>query len=202
MREEQIDLRGLICADRAERIGVALAEPGLESLCVLVSDDAKADHARDTAARLGWTATIQPQGADRLVMLTRSGKPAPVAAPATSPPATGRPLRVLGFITSPVRGVGDEPLGRILMRAFIKTLKELQPLPDQLIFVNSGVRLTTKGSELTADLRELESRGVRILSCGTCLDYYQLKDALEVGTVTNMHEIVTSLVAADRVLKP
>ena len=98
--------------------------------------------------------------------------------------------------------MGDEQLGRVLMRAFVKTLKELDPLPERLIFVNSAVRLTTKGSELIADLRELESRGVRILSCGTCLDYYQLKDVLEIGTVTNMHEIVTSLIAADRVLKP
>lgn len=116
--------------------------------------------------------------------------------------AAGQPLRVVGFITASVLGVGDEQLGRILMRAFIKTLKELNPLPERLIFVNSGVRLTTEGSELIADLRELEARGVRMLSCGTCLDYYQLKDALAVGTVTNMFEIVTSLVAADRVLRP
>lgn len=201
MGDKQIDLRGLICADRAERIGAALAEPGLESLRVLVSDDAKAEHARDTAARWGWTATVHPQGADRLVVLTRSGKPAPVAAPAISSQPGGHPLRVLGFITSHVMGVGDEQLGRILMRAFVKTLKELQPLPAQLIFVNSGVRLTTKGSELIADLRELENRGVQILSCGTCLDYYQLTDALEVGGVTNMYEMATALVAAERVLK-
>jgi selenium metabolism protein YedF len=179
-----------------------LAESGLESLRVVVSDDAKADHARDTAARLGWSATIRQQETDRLVVLTRSGKPAPVAGPALAPHATGQPLRVVGFITSNVMGVGDEQLGRILMRAFVKTLKELNPLPAQLVFANSGVRLTTKGSDLIADLRELESRGVRILSCGTCLDYYQLMDALEVGTVTNMYEMTVALVAADRVLKP
>lgn len=116
--------------------------------------------------------------------------------------SAGQPLRVVGFITASVLGMGDEQLGRILMRSFIKTLKELNPLPERLIFVNSGVRLTTEGSELIADLRELEAHGVRMLSCGTCLDYYQLKDALAVGTVTNMFEIVTSLVAADRVLRP
>lgn len=203
MAEKQIDLRGLICADRAERIRAVLAEPGVEALRIIVDDDAKADHARDTAARLGWAAAAQRQGAEVHVVLTRSENAAPVAAPAVAPQqAVGQPLRVVGFITSSVMGVGDEQLGRVLMRAFIKTLKELNPLPERLIFVNSGVRLTTPGSELLADLRELEGRGVRITSCGTCLDYYHLQDSLQVGTVTNMHEIATSLVAADRVLKP
>jgi len=202
MEEKQLDLRGLVCADRAERIRAALAESGLESLRIVVDDDAKADHARDTAERLGWSAAVQRQGAEVHVVLTRgkSGTPAPAPAAALQP--SGHPPCVVGFITSSVLGVGDEQLGRVLMRAFVKTLKELDPLPERLIFVNSGVRLTTRGSELIADLRELESRGVRILSCGTCLDYYQLKDALEVGAVTNMYETVTALAAADRVLKP
>jgi selenium metabolism protein YedF len=81
-------------------------------------------------------------------------------------------------------------------------LKELDPLPERVFFVNSGVRLTTRGSALLGDLRELEQRGVRLLSCGTCLDYYHLQDALEIGTVTNMYDIAAALVAADRVLKP
>lgn len=202
MEEKQLDLRGLVCADRAERIRAALAETGLESLRIVVDDDAKADHARDTAERLGWAAAVQRQGAEVHVILTRDKNGTPVPAPAAALQPSGRPPRVVGFITSSVLGVGDEQLGRVLMRAFVKTLKELDPLPERLIFVNSGVRLTTSGSELIADLRELESCGVRILSCGTCLDYYQLKDSLEVGTVTNMYEIVTSLAASDRVLKP
>lgn len=202
MEEKQLDLRGLICADRAERIRAALAESGLESLRIVVDDDAKADHARDTAAPLGWAAAVQRRGAEVHVVLTRDKSETPAPAPGVALQPTGRPLRVVGYITSSVLGVGDEQLGRVLMRAFLKTLKELDPLPERLLFVNNGVRLTTNGSELIADLRELESRGVRILSCGTCLDYYQLQDALEIGVVTNMHDIVTSLIAADRVLKP
>jgi len=202
MEEKQLDVRGLICADRAERIRAALAESGLESLRIVVDDDAKADHARDTAAPLGWAAAVQRRGAEVHVVLTRDKRGTPAPAPGVALQPNGRPLRVVGYITSSVLGVGDEQLGRVLMRAFVKTLKELDPLPERLLFVNNGVRLTTNGSELIADLRELESRGVRILSCGTCLDYYQLQDALEIGVVTNMHDIVTSLIAADRVLKP
>ena len=202
MAEQYLDLRGLICADRAERIRAALGAPGLEALRVVVDDDAKADHARDTAGRLGWVAVIEHQGADVHVVLRRSESGAPEAATALAARPAGEPLRVVVYVSSSLMGVGDEQLGRILMRAFIKTLKELDPLPEKLLFVNSGVRLTTQGSELIADLRDLEGRGVRILSCGTCLDYYHLNEALQVGTATNIFEITTSLVAADRVLKP
>lgn len=213
MTEKQLDLRGLICADRAERIRAAFAEPGLDALRVVVDDQAKAEHAQSTAAACGWTAQIQPQGGGFHVLLrpgtnaldaapAATATAAPAAAAATEPPFGGCPLQVVAYLNSSELGMGDEQLGRILMRAFIKTLKELDPLPERVFFVNSGVRLTTRGSALLGDLRELEQRGVRLLSCGTCLDYYHLQDALEIGTVTNMYDIAAALVAADRVLKP
>lgn len=213
MPEKQLDLRGLICADRAEQIRAALAEPGLDSLRVVVDDQAKADHAQRTAAAVGWAAEIQPQSEGFHVLLrpaaTASGTfaagtatVAPAVAPASEPQREGHSLQFVVYLNSSELGVGDEQLGRILMRAFIKTLKELDPLPKCVFFVNSGVRLTTRGSELLGDLRELERRGVRLLSCGTCLDYYHLQEALEIGTVTNMYDIAAALVAADRVLKP
>ena len=106
------------------------------------------------------------------------------------------------LITSDQLGTGDERLGRLLMRAFLKTLKELDALPGQAIFMNSGVRLSTEGSDLLDDLRALESRGVEIMSCGTCLDYYGLLDALRVGRKSNMFEIATALLAAEQVVRP
>ncbi len=88
------------------------------------------------------------------------------------------------------------------MRAFFKTLKEVSPKPKKMIFINSGVRLTTQGSDVIESLREIEATGTAILSCGTCLDYYHLKDKLGVGVVSNMFDIATSLVEADRIVKP
>ncbi len=68
--------------------------------------------------------------------------------------------------------------------------------------MNSGVFLTTEGSDLLEDLRGLAHEGIEILSCGTCLDYYKLKEKLEIGTVSNMFEIVALMADADRVLRP
>jgi selenium metabolism protein YedF len=103
--------------------------------------------------------------------------------------------------TSDRLGTGDERLGEILMKAFLNTLWDNEPKPAKLMFINDGVRLTTEGSEVLDTLRLLEKDGVEIFSCGTCLEYYKLKDDLRVGKVTNMYETVHSLMDAGKVIK-
>jgi len=95
------------------------------------------------------------------------------------------------LFTSNKIGKGDDTLGQVLMKGYIYTLSEMTELPKYIMFVNSGVELTTKGSESIDDLRALEDRGVEILSCGTCLDYLSIDlSDLAVGSVTNMYTIV------------
>lgn len=91
--------------------------------------------------------------------------------------------------SSNAMGKGSEELGRILIKSFIYTVAESKPYPKSMLFFNSGVYLTCEGSEVIEDLRKLESEGVEILSCGTCLDYYKLKEKLQVGQITNMYTI-------------
>lgn len=90
-------------------------------------------------------------------------------------------------------GEGSDELGNILMKGYIYTLTESIPFPSALLFLNNGVRLTVEGSPVLDDLRKLQSEGVEILSCGTCLDFYNLKDKLSVGEVTNMYTIVEKM---------
>lgn len=90
-------------------------------------------------------------------------------------------------------GEGSDELGSILMKGYIYTLTEAIPFPSTLLFLNGGVKLTTEGSPVLDDLLKLQSEGVEILSCGTCLDYFGLKDKLAVGEVTNMYTIVEKL---------
>ncbi|MBN1190904.1 MAG: sulfurtransferase-like selenium metabolism protein YedF [Dehalococcoidales bacterium] len=105
------------------------------------------------------------------------------------------------LITSDVLGTGDRQLGEILMKAFLNTLWDAEPRPARLLFLNDGVRLTTEGSDVLDSLRLLEDAGVEIFSCGTCLDYYQLKDKLKVGSVTNMYDTVDTLLSSAKVIK-
>jgi len=94
------------------------------------------------------------------------------------------------LISRDVFGEGISKLGKLLLKNYLYTLLEATNLPNCILFVNSGVYLTSEGSDCVNTLKELESRGVELLSCGTCLDFYGLKDKLLVGKVTNMYEIV------------
>lgn len=99
-------------------------------------------------------------------------------------------------------GDGSDELGHILMKSFIFAVTQLDELPDKMIFYNGGARLTVEGSESLEDLRNLEEQGVEILTCGTCLDYYGLKEKLAVGGVTNMYSIVEILQSSVSVIRP
>ena len=94
------------------------------------------------------------------------------------------------FISSDKMGEGNDELGRVLIKGFIYTLTECKPYPKHIILVNGGVKLSTENEATIENLKILEKAGVEILSCGTCLDYYGLKEELQVGTVTNMYTIV------------
>jgi selenium metabolism protein YedF len=110
--------------------------------------------------------------------------------------------KLLVFIDGETVGRGSEELGAILMRSFLLTLKELNPLPWRIIFINSGVKLAVDGSPYIGALNDLVAIGAEILSCGTCLDYYRVKDRLMVGRISNMYEIESSFLEATNVIKP
>jgi selenium metabolism protein YedF len=110
--------------------------------------------------------------------------------------------KVLVFIDGETIGKGNDELGRILMRSFLYTLKDLETRPWRIIFIYTGVKLAAEGSEYLDILKEIESLGVEILSCGTCLDYFNLKDRLKAGRISNMNEIVSSFIGATNVIKP
>ncbi|MPQ44189.1 sulfurtransferase-like selenium metabolism protein YedF [Clostridium tarantellae] len=105
------------------------------------------------------------------------------------------------LISSDLLGDGDVNLGEILMKGYIYTLSESDIIPEKLVFINSGVKLTVKGSSVLESLNKLIDRGVEILCCGTCLDFYGIKDGLEVGNITNMYTIVEIINSYGKVIK-
>ncbi|MEA1921161.1 MAG: sulfurtransferase-like selenium metabolism protein YedF [Pseudomonadota bacterium] len=123
--------------------------------------------------------------------------------PSESPksPDSKTPNRYIVYIDSSNMGSGDEKLGHILMKAFLKTLPELKSLPKSIIFLNDGVFLTTTDSPEIETIKSLETSGCTILVCGTCLDFYNLKDKLGVGQISNMFEIASLMTGSDKVVR-
>ena len=99
-------------------------------------------------------------------------------------------------------GHGHDELGKVLMKGFIFALTQQDTLPSDVLFYNGGATLTVEGSASLEDLKNLADQGVEILTCGTCLNYYNLSDKLAVGEVTNMYAIVEKLTTADLVVMP
>ena len=130
---------------------------------------------------------------------------APGAAAAAEEPAVScipdrRGSTVYAFGTN-VMGSGNDELGAALMKGFIYAVSQLEELPKTMLFYNGGVKLTTEGSASLEDLKSLQAQGVEILSCGTCLDFYGLKDKLRVGGITNMYVIAQTMAEAGNVVK-
>ncbi|MBM3437181.1 MAG: sulfurtransferase-like selenium metabolism protein YedF, partial [Bacteroidetes bacterium] len=97
-------------------------------------------------------------------------------------------------------GEGDHELGLVLAGSLLNTIREYDILPKKIIFLNSGINLVLKGAPALVHLAELEKRGVEIITCGTCLNYFDKTDQLAVGRITNMYEILDSMVKAGRVV--
>lgn len=108
-------------------------------------------------------------------------------------------MKVL-FVNSERIGQGDDVLGAKLMGSFFYSLVRATGKPEKVVFMNSGVRLTCKGSAALDDLKLLAADGVQIFSCGTCLDYYGLKEKLAVGEVGTMNDTVDAMMAAEDVV--
>lgn len=104
-------------------------------------------------------------------------------------------------IASDRMGHGNDELGKVLMKGFIYAVSQLEELPKTILFYNGGATITCEGSASLEDLKNMEAQGVEILTCGTCLDYYGLKEKLAVGSVTNMYSIVEKLAQADKIIK-
>jgi selenium metabolism protein YedF len=105
-------------------------------------------------------------------------------------------------ISSNAMGSGDEAFGKTLMKGFLFALLKQDTLPDIILFYNSGAFIVTEGSDSLEDLKCLEDEGVEIMTCGACLDHYEIKDKVQVGSITNMYSIAEVMLNAGLIIKP
>ena len=116
--------------------------------------------------------------------------------------AIAKEEKMVVVLSSDKMGEGDEELGKVLIKGFIYAITQLDKYPKAVLLYNSGVKLSSEGSDSIGDLKVLEDHGVEILSCGTCLNFYNLQDKLQVGKVTNMYSIVEELSVATNIIRP
>lgn len=173
---------------------------GPETIEVLVDNEVAVQNVTKMAESSGGQVHSEKLGdAEYKVTISMQGAPQVQEDAACIPDAKGDLVVV---VSSDRMGTGNDELGKVLIKGFIFAVTQLDTLPKAMLFYNGGVTLTTEGSPALEDLKSLEAQGVEIMSCGTCLDYYGLKDKLVVGSVTNMYNIVETQAKAARVIKP
>lgn len=205
--EKVIDMRGRACPEPVIETRKALGDIPSGTLDVRVDNEDSAENVRRTAKSLGLDVVVtKTSDSDFTVEIIKIGDPSREV-PDTEPYLPACEIEVASkgtavLIASETFGEGAKELGDILMRAFIKTLGQMKPHPSHIIFLNTGVKLVAEGSVLIADVKALETAGVDVQVCGTCLDYYHLKEKLKAGRVSNMFDIVSVLTTAARVVRP
>jgi selenium metabolism protein YedF len=192
-----VDCRGLACPQPVIQSRKAMAEA--DQVTTIVDNATSMSNVSRMAAREGFAVEVEEKDDGLYLHMSKVGNPsAESAVLAEARDGAGGPTVVL--IPSDGMGRGDQELGGILIRSFLHTLQEVEPLPDTIIFLNAGVKLTVEGSPVVEDLEALEQRDVEILACGTCLGHFGLKDKIVVGQVSNMYSIAESLLAAGSVV--
>ncbi len=192
---ETLDCRGQQCPQPVVQTRkLMLAQPA-SALKVLVDDDVSRDNVTRLAKSLGYSASVNQVESNFEISLT------PGLAPEKAIVGTAKPGPIVIFIASDEMGRGDSKLGQILMKNFIFTLIEADTSPDAIYFVNNGVKLTVGGSDVIEPLAELANRGVDIASCGLCLEFFNVKETLAVGRISNMLELVNALESAGNIIR-
>jgi len=105
-------------------------------------------------------------------------------------------------ISAASMGRGSDELGWALLQTYIQTIKDVDPLPEKILFYNEGVRLVTEESGALDALCALQKQGVEIFACGTCLDFFKLTSAIKVGRISNMFDIMHAVNSAAKVVSP
>jgi len=212
MAEITVDARGLACPKPLIMTKAALAKlaVGREMTVIIDNETSKQNVERFLKDNGATSSCNDDAGVFTLkVLKQRMDLPRPNAQEYCVPQPLNNPEPGRNEQNPPVilfknnkMGFGPDELGSILIKAFINTIKELSPLPSALIFYNNGIHLTVEGSPVLDPLLDIQNRGVTILVCGTCLDYFNKKALLKVGTISNMFTILETLANAHHVIAP
>jgi selenium metabolism protein YedF len=200
-----IDCRGLNCPEPVLKTKQALEEGAPAGLTIIIDNEGSKNNVERFARSQGCTATATAL-ADGSYEVAITGVPAAAATQDVDPSAFAcTPAgdgHLICIVPADSMGRGSDELGWALLQNYVKTLKELSPLPAKIFFYNSGVKIVATDNKAVEAVIEMEQRGVEIWACGTCLEFFHLETELKVGRITNMFDIVNSMAKASHIISP
>ena len=189
----KVNAIGEVCPKPVIMTKKALKE--IESGVVEVSVDniTSKENVEKMAKEMGHTFVTREEGNVFVITITKAGE---------KQEKSSEEENIVISIGSDKMGEGEDELGKILIKGFIYALTEAETLPKTVLLYNKGVLLASTFEDTVKDLKVLEERGVEILSCGTCANFYHVQEQIKVGTLTNMYTILERQMKAAKVIKP
>jgi len=196
-----LDCRNIDCPGPVLKTKKAIEQQGASEIKIIVDNDAAVENVTRFLNFHEFEVSVESDG----LISTIEGKSTgeiikQVASQENETSESDSNQKIMVMVGTSVLGTGDDELGEKLMANFLKTLKEMGADLWRLVFVNNGVKLTIKDSNVLPTLKELENNNISILVCGACLTHFDLMSDKAVGDTTNMLDIVTSMQLADKVI--
>ncbi len=200
-----VDCKGLNCPKPVLETKAFLEENVGESVVVIVDNEASRENVLRFARSRGCRVSVEEKDAGSHHITIEPGDATPEKASFRAEdyvcelPA-GKNL--VYVIPADGMGRGSDELGWGLLQTFVSTIPEVEPLPSHIIMYNGGVKLAATENKALETLQKLEKKGVKVWSCGTCLEFFHLEDHCQVGTITNMYDIMNTMACAGKVVSP
>ena len=189
----KVNAIGEVCPKPVIMTKKALKEIESGGVEVSVDNITSKENVEKMAKEMGHTFETREEGNIFVITITKSGE---------KQENSSKEENIVISIGSDKMGEGEDELGKILIKGFIYALTEAETLPKTVLLYNKGVLLASTFEDTVKDLKVLEERGVEILSCGTCANFYHVQDQIKVGTLTNMYTILERQMKAAKVIKP
>ena len=189
----KVNAIGEVCPKPVIMTKKALKEIESGVVEVSVDNQTSKENVEKMAKEMGHTFETKEEGNVFVITITKAGE---------KQEKSSEEENIVISIGSDKMGEGEEELGKILIKGFIYALTEAETLPKTVLLYNKGVLLASTFEDTVKDLKVLEERGVEILSCGTCANFYHVQDQIKVGTLTNMYTILERQMKAAKVIKP
>ncbi len=205
----EIDAKGLECP-KPVLLTKKEIDAGADEICVIVDNETARGNVLRLAESEGFAAEAAADGSNFRITMKRTAPKADAAAPADGACNCGCGCeddccccdcdKWVMFIGRNVVGAGADELGGNLMKMMLFTLAESDNVPEYLLLMNGGVQLACGEAPTVEHLQKLVDKGVKLLVCGTCLNYYGIAEDLKVGTVSNMYDILSKMQDACKVV--
>jgi len=196
--KHKIDARGLACPEPVVRTKTKMKEfPEIE---IIVDNETALENIKRLASSSGWIFTYTSSENNFIINIASDNAQISDKQSGFSDSDSSKSSTIV--FSSNKMGSGDDELGIILMKAFIHTILSLETTPSKLIFYNSGVLLAAEGSGVIDDLQALQEKGVELLICGTCVNFYNIGEKIKAGILSNMFDILDTMNKSSRLINP